>query len=287
MLKGFSEHVNKPTTIKTLYKTLTSGKIELLGVSYGSDYFPSGVTVQSYIEEIGNEDEGLQFVNKVNVVESMKQAVVGMNNQLGSSGLGYVRTEQLKKELEETGLMTDLLARGTNLTSTKKVDIVSTFIEPEVTYQDITIAKDIKLRLYKLEEESPLNGYTHLVYLLTTEKLYDGQTLFGMLSKKDKLSKGDTDKLLAFFRNNSLISKSVFCVKLLSKDYYFNLYNTHETGIFFLEDTDVITIACGQSYVKVNTKDIKSSYVKIEDKTHKLTELVINLKGDDTLTILF
>ncbi|AII26995.1 hypothetical protein OZ71_gp155 [Staphylococcus phage MCE-2014] len=287
MLKGFSEHVDKPTTIKTLYKTLTSGKVELLGVSYDSDYFPSGVTVQSYIEDISNEDEGLQFVNKVNVVESMKQAVVGMNNQLGSSGLGYVRTEQLKKELEETGLMTDLLARGTNLTSTKKVDIVSTFIEPEVTYQDITIAKDIKLRLYKLEEESPLNGYTHIVYLLTTEKLYDGQTLFGMLSKKDKLSKGDTDKLLAFFRNNSLISKSVFCVKLLSKDYYFNLYNTHETGIFFLEDTDIITIACGQSYVKVNTKDIKSSYVKIEDKTHKLTELVINLKGDDTLTILF
>ncbi|AAX92118.1 hypothetical protein QCF18_10330 [Staphylococcus aureus] len=287
MLKGFSEHVDKPTTIKTLYKTLTSGKVELLGVSYDSDYFPSGVTVQSYIEDIGNEDEGLQFVNKVNVVESMKQAVVGMNNQLGSSGLGYVRTEQLKKELEETGLMTDLLARGTNLTSTKKVDIVSTFIEPEVTYQNITIAKDIKLRLYKVEEESPLNGYTHIVYLLTTEKLYDGQTLFGMLSKKDKLSKGDTDKLLAFFRNNSLISKSVFCVKLLSKDYYFNLYNTHETGIFFLEDTDVITIACGQSYVKVNTKDIKSSYVKIEDKTHKLTELVINLKGDDTLTILF
>ncbi|BEU75467.1 hypothetical protein SNIID_0670 [Staphylococcus phage phiSNIID] len=287
MLKGFSEHVDKPTTTKTLYKTLTSGKVELLGVSYDSDYFPSGVTVQSYIEDIGNEDEGLQFVNKVNVVESMKQAVVGMNNQLGSSGLGYVRTEQLKKELEETGLMTDLLARGTNLTSTKKVDIVSTFIEPEVTYQDITIAKDIKLRLYKVEEESPLNGYTHIVYLLTTEKLYDGQTLFGMLSKKDKLSKGDTDKLLAFFRNNSLISKSVFCVKLLSKDYYFNLYNTHETGIFFLEDMDVITIACGQSYVKVNTKDIKSSYVKIEDKTHKLTELVINLKGDDTLTILF
>ncbi|QEM41412.1 hypothetical protein CPT_Maine_166 [Staphylococcus phage Maine] len=287
MLKGFSEHVDKPTTIKTLYKTLTSGKVELLGVSYDSDYFPSGVTVQSYIEDIGNEDEGLQFVNKVNVVESMKQAVVGMNNQLGSSGLGYVRTEQLKKELEETGLMTDLLARGTNLTSTKKVDIVSTFIEPEVTYQNITIAKDINLRLYKVEEESPLNGYTHIVYLLTTEKLYDGQTLFGMLSKKDKLSKGDTDKLLAFFRNNSLISKSVFCVKLLSKDYYFNLYNTHETGIFFLEDTDVITIACGQSYVKVNTKDIKSSYVKIEDKTHKLTELVINLKGDDTLTILF
>ncbi|MGI4667843.1 hypothetical protein ACR2YZ_28700 [Klebsiella pneumoniae] len=287
MLKGFSEHVDKPTTIKTLYKTLTSGKVELLGVSYDSDYFPSGVTVQSYIEDIGNEDEGLQFVNKVNVVESMKQAVVGMNNQLGSSGLGYVRTEQLKKELEETGLMTDLLARGTNLTSTKKVDIVSTFIEPEVTYQNITIAKDIKLRLYKVEEESPLNGYTHIVYLLTTEKLYDGQTLFGMLSKKDKLSKGDTDKLLAFFRNNSLISKSVFCVKLLSKYYYFNLYNTHETGIFFLEDTDVITIACGQSYVKVNTKDIKSSYVKIEDKTHKLTELVINLKGDDTLTILF
>ncbi|TFF00690.1 hypothetical protein E3U35_10065, partial [Histophilus somni] len=230
MLKGFSEHVDKPTTIKTLYKTLTSGKVELLGVSYDSDYFPSGVTVQSYIEDIGNEDEGLQFVNKVNVVESMKQAVVGMNNQLGSSGLGYVRTEQLKKELEETGLMTDLLARGTNLTSTKKVDIVSTFIEPEVTYQNITIAKDIKLRLYKVEEESPLNGYTHIVYLLTTEKLYDGQTLFGMLSKKDKLSKGDTDKLLAFFRNNSLISKSVFCVKLLSKDYYFNLYNTHETG---------------------------------------------------------
>ncbi|MGI4563133.1 hypothetical protein ACR2XK_26265 [Klebsiella pneumoniae] len=287
MLKGFSEHVDKPTTIKTLYKTLTSGKVELLGVSYDSDYFPSGVTVQSYIEDIGNEDEGLQFVNKVNVVESMKQAVVGMNNQLGSSGLGYVRTEQLKKELEETGLMTDLLARGTNLTSTKKVDIVSTFIEPEVTYQNITIAKDIKLRLYKVEEESPLNGYTHIVYLLTTEKLYDGQTLFGMLSKNDKLSKADTDKLLAFFRNNSLISKSVFCVKLLSKDYYFNLYNTHETGIFFLEDTDVITIACGQSYVKVNTKDIKSSYVKIEDKTHKLTELVINLKGDDTLTILF
>lgn len=287
MLKGFSEHVDKPTTIKTLYKTLTSGKVELLGVSYGSDYFPSGVTVQAYIEDIGNEDEGLQFVNKVNVVESMKQAVVGMNNQLGSSGLGYVRTEQLKKELEETGLMTDLLARGTNLTSTKKVDIVSTFIEPEVTYQDITIAKDIKLRLYKLEEESPLNGYTHIVYLLTTEKLYDGQTLFGMLSKKDKLSKGDTDKLLAFFRNNSLISKSVFCVKLLNKDYYFNLYNTHETGIFFLEDTDTITIACGQSYVKVNTRDIKSSHVKIEDETHKLTELVINLKGDDTLTILF
>lgn len=286
MLKGFSEHVDKPTTIKTLYKTLTSGKVELLGVSYDSDYFPSGVTVQAYIEDIGNVDEGIQFVNKVNVVESMKQAVVGMNNQLGSSGLGYVRTEQLKKELEETGLMTDLLSRGTNLTSTKKVDIVSTFIEPTVTYQDITIAKDIKLRLYRLEEESPLNGYTHIVYLLTTEKLYDGQTLFGMLSKKDKLSKGDTEKLLAFFRNNSLISKSVFCVKLLSKDYYFNLYNTHETGIFFLEDTDIITIACGQSYVKVNTKDIKSSHVKIEDATEKLTELVINLKGDDTLTIL-
>lgn len=286
MLKGFSEHVDKPTTIKTLYKTLTSGKVELLGVSYDSDYFPSGVTVQAYIEDIGNVDEGLQFVNKVNVVESMKQAVVGMNNQLGSSGLGYVRTEQLKKELEETGLMTDLLSRGTNLTSTKKVDIVSTFIEPTVTYQDITIAKDIKLRLYRLEEESPLNGYTHIVYLLTTEKLYDGQTLFGMLSKKDKLSKGDTEKLLAFFRNNSLISKTVFCVKLLSKDYHFNLYNTHETGIFFLEDTDIITIACGQSYVKVNTKDIKSSHVKIEDKTHKLTEIVINLKGDNTLTIL-
>ena len=286
MLKGFSEHVDKPTTIKTLYKTLTSGKVELLGVSYDSDYFPSGVTVQSYIEDIDNVDEGLQFVNKVNVVESMKQAVVGMNNQLGSSGLGYVRTEQLKKELEETGLMADLLARGTNLTSTKKVDIVSTFIEPTVTYQDITIAKDIKLRLYKLEEESPLNGYTHIVYLLTTEKLYDGQTLFGMLSKKDKLSKGDTEKLLAFFRNNSLISKSVFRVKLLSRDYYFNLYNTHETGIFFLEDTDIITIACGQSYVKVNTKDIKSSHVKIENDTKKLTEIVINLKGDDTLTIL-
>lgn len=286
MLKGFSEHVDKPTTIKTLYKTLTSGKVELLGVSYDSDYFPSGVTVQSYIEDIDNVDEGLQFVNKVNVVESMKQAVVGMNNQLGSSGLGYVRTEQLKKELEETGLMTDLLARGTNLTSTKKVDIVSTFIEPTVTYQDITIAKDIKLRLYKLEEESPLNGYTHIVYLLTTEKLYDGQTLFGMLSKKDKLSKGDTEKLLAFFRNNSLISKSVFRVKLLSRDYHFNLYNTHETGIFFLEDTDIITIACGQSYVKVNTKDIKSSHVKIENDTKKLTEIVINLKGDDTLTIL-
>lgn len=286
MLKGFSEHVDKSTTIKTLYKTLTSGKVELLGVSYDSDYFPSGVTVQSYIENIGNEDDGLQFVNKVNVVESMKQAVVGMNNQLGSSGLGYVRTEQLKKELEETGLMTDLLSRGTNLTSTKKVDIVSTFIEPTITYQDITIAKDIKLRLYRLKEESPLNGYTHIVYLLTTEKLYDGQTLFGMLAKKDKLSKGDTEKLLAFFRNNSLISKTVFCVKLSSKDYYFNLYNTHETGIFFLEDTDTITVACGQSYVKVNTKDIKSSYVKIENDTKKLTEVVINLKGEDTLTIL-
>lgn len=286
MLKGFSQHTDKKTNVNHLYKLLTSGKVELLGVAYESDYFPSGVTVQAYIEDIGNEDKGLQFVNKVNVVESMKQAVVGMNNQLGSSGLGYVRTEQLKKELEETGLMTDLLSRGTNLTSTKQVDIVSTFIEPTVTYQDITIAKDIKLRLYRLEEESPLNGYNHIVYLLTTEKLYDGQTLFGMLSKKDKLSKTDTEKLLAFFRNNSLISKSVFSAKLISKDYYFSLYNTHETGIFFLEDTDVITIACGQSYVKVNTKDIKSSYVKIEDKTQKLTELVINLKGEDTLTIL-
>lgn len=286
MLKGFSQNTDKKTNVKHLYKTLTSGKIELLGVSYESDYFPSGVTVQSYIEDIGNEDGGLQFVNKVNVVESMKQAVVGMNNQLGSSGLGYVRTEQLKKELEETGLMTDLLSRGTNLTSTKKVDIVSTFIEPTVTYQDITLAKDIKLRLYRLEEESPLNGYTHIVYLLTTEKIYDGQTLLGMLSKKEKLSKADTEKLLAFFRNNSLVSKSVFCAKLISKDYYFSLYNTHETGIFFLEDTDVITVACGQSYVKVNRKDIKSSYVKLEDKTRKLTELVINLKGEATLTIL-
>lgn len=288
MLEDFSTNREQKTNVKRLYKTLTSGEIELLGVSYNSDKFPTGVTIQSYIEGINNEDDGLQFINKINVIESFKQAVIAMNNELSSSGLGFIKTEQLNNSLEETGLMTDLLLKGTNLTSTRQVDVISTFIEPKVTYQDISIAQDIKLRLYKLEEKSPLNNYKHSVYLLTTPKTYDGQTLLGMLSKKGKLNKPDTEKLIAFFRKNKLINRSVFSVKLDTKDYNFSLYNTNETGIFFLEDSTEITIACGQSYVKITTDDIKSSKVtKVKDNIYAFEVQLKGNSGKDKLSIKF
>ncbi|BCK59853.1 hypothetical protein [Staphylococcus phage vB_SauH_DELF3] len=203
---------------------------------------------------------------------------------ISDSGLGYVKTEQLNKRLENTGLMTDLLSKGTELTSTKKVDIVSTFIEPTIMYQDTTINKELKLRLYTIEDVSPLNDYTHVVYLLVTDKQYDGQSFIGTLCNQGILNKLDTIKVLTFFKGNNLINRSVFSVKLNTNKYHYSLYNTHETGIFFLDDDKDLIIACGQSYVKVRYKDIVSSKVeKVSDNNYKM---VVNLVSNDELTIL-
>lgn len=284
MLKGFSNHTSKDMKAQTLYTKLTSGDIELIGVSYESDYFPTGVSIIPYIEDIKFDDGSLSFTNKVNVVESLKPSIVAMSNSLNDSGLGFIDTQQLKKPLKETGLMTDLLGRGTDLTSTRKVDINTTFVDPTITYQDITICKDIKLRLYRIVDKSPLNGYTHIVYLLTTNKKYDGQTLVGMLDKEKELNKVDTLKVLSFFRNNSLINRSILSVKHDSDKYYYSLYNMNDTGIFFLEDDDKTTIACGQSYLKFNKSDVKSSKVlKVKDNVYTME---ITMKDKSIISIL-
>ncbi|ARQ95931.1 hypothetical protein qdsa001_175 [Staphylococcus phage qdsa001] len=274
----------KKTNVSTLFKKLQSKDITLLGVSYDSDYFPSGVTIIPYLEDISQVEDGIEFTNKVIVTENLKPAIVGMNNMISDSGLGYVKTEQLNKRLENTGLMTDLLSKGTELTSTKKVDIVSTFIEPTIMYQDTTINKELKLRLYTIEDVSPLNDYTHVVYLLVTDKQYDGQSFIGTLCNQGILNKLDTIKVLTFFKGNNLINRSVFSVKLNTNKYHYSLYNTHETGIFFLDDDKDLIIACGQSYVKVRYKDIVSSKVeKVSDNNYKM---VVNLVSNDELTIL-
>ncbi|WAX23360.1 hypothetical protein VL10_ORF169 [Staphylococcus phage vB_SauM_VL10] len=274
----------KKTNVSSLFKKLQNKGTTLLGVSYDSDYFPSGVTIVPYLEGISQVEDGIEFTNKVIVTDNLKPAIVGMNNMISWSGLGYVKTEQLNKRLENTGLMTDLLSKGTELTSTKKVDIVSTFIEPTVMYQDTTINKELKVRLYTIEDKSPLNDYTHVVYLLVTDKQYDGQSFVGTLCSQDTLNKLDTIKVLTFFKGNNLINRSVFSVKLDTDKYHYSLYNTHETGIFFLDDDKDLIIACGQSYVKVRYKDIVNSKVeKVSDNNYKM---VVNLTSNDELTIL-
>lgn len=273
----------------TLYNKLASGKEELLGIAYNDLDYPTGVKPEVYIDELEfSKGEYLNFRNKVVAHDSDKKALEVYDSYLTDTGLGYVKTEQMTQGIYSPGLMTDLMLKGTRYSQVKKVDLVNTFIDPEVYRAVFTIAKDVKLELYKIKEYIVSEDKdSHEVYLLTANKEYDGQTLFGMLSRQDNLTKTDTEKLIQLLKYNNITCKEIpgVYVNSKNKDLTYNLYNTNSTGVFVLEseEKDRYSIACGQSFLSFLKSNIVNSNVeKIENNKYSFN---INLKTGDTVSI--
>ena len=285
----YTDNKLKKIQASTLYQRLISGDVELLGIAYNDEDYPTGVNPEVYIENLEfNQGEKFNFVNKLVAHDTDKKALEIYDNALSDSGLGFVKTEQMNQGIYNPGLMTDLMLRGTKYSQVKKVDIVNTFIEPLVEQTHITIAKDVHLTLYKITEEIELRDkYKHEVYLLTSEKKYDGQTLFGMLSKVDKLNKTDTEKVLDLLMYNNITCREIpgAYIESEKKGLSYNLYNTHDTGIFIVQSDDFsrYSIACGQSFFSFLRNNISNS--KVENLKDNKFNLNIDLKTGERLSI--
>lgn len=269
---------------ETLYNKMKNGEIELLGITYHDKDYPIGVIPEPYIEDVTFEKGNrFEFINRLIVHDNDKPNIIRYNKALESSGLGSVKVDQIDQGVKDPRLLTDMILKGTQVSQVKAIDVENLFIEPEISEATITLAKDIKLKLYKIEEE--IIDFKHEVYLLTTLKEYEGQTLLGMLSKKDKLTKVDTEKLLDFLLERRIINKEIPCVFFDDGSITYNLYNTNETGIFIVSDnTSRYSIACGQSFLSFKTNDISYSKVIKEDNRYTFE---ITLKNNKKLSIFF
>ena len=137
----YTRNSRKKVSTKKLYKELTSGNNELVGISYTSNDFPVGIIPEVYMTDIifkqGEEFSftGALFVNDSQIIET-----TSFNNLLlEAHGLGFIRLEDMQNSIPGGNAMSDFILKGTNLSSTKKVDIVSTFIDPAVLVSSITI----------------------------------------------------------------------------------------------------------------------------------------------------
>lgn len=274
---------NKEVEIKatSLINKLKSGKVQLVGIAYSSDEFPNGILCEPYIDSIDFEkDEKLEFSSKIFIHENDKVNVRYFDRQIEKSGLGYVRLEQGEAGITQSGgLMTDLILKDTILSSTKKIDLQSTFINPTVSYQSIKL-QDYTFKIYKITET--IDDYTHTVHLLVTDKQYDGQTLLGML-EDSKFNKLQTIQLLRLLSGDKLINKEIAGAYMESSDTRYSLYNTHETGVFVLTSEEKLSVACGQSFINFDLSSIVSSHIQ-RNKTDAYT-LRIVLKNNKKLSI--
>lgn len=279
------------TSAKKLFNLIEKGNIELLGISYKVSDIDFKYLPEPYIDNVKSDGTNLEFENRIYAHERDKVSLGIADRVLTESGLGYVRVENMDGGVTQSNLITDLMLQGTNQSGIKKVTVGSTFIEPTVTYQKTTMAKDVKLTLYKIQEQSVLTNTKFTVYLLTSEKMYDGQSLLGMLSRKDKLSKRETEQVLNFIittkQNNPIINKELPGAYLETEDLSFNIYNTNKTGIYFLpsEDNQSFSVASGQSFVNIKKSSILNS--KVVNLGRDNYELEIKLKGNKELTIFF
>uniref|UniRef100_A0AB39C8I7 Uncharacterized protein n=1 Tax=Staphylococcus phage UHP46 TaxID=3234966 RepID=A0AB39C8I7_9CAUD len=276
----YSTNKEKEIKVNTLLRRLTDKSTQLVGISYSSDKFPNGILCEPYIDSIQSEDGSLEFSSKIFMAENDKLNMKYFDGNLEHSGLGFVRIEQALEEVKQnTGLITGLMLKDTTLSTTKKIDLVSTFINPTVTYQTIKLL-DYTFTIYKVKET--MNEFTHIVNLMVTEKLYDGQTLLGML-EGEKFSKPQTLQLFRLLAGDKLINKEIAGAYIETSDARFSLYNTHETGVFVVTSGDKISIACGQSFINFDIASMVSSNLK-RVSTDKYT-LEVKLKNNRKLNI--
>ncbi|XWX32629.1 hypothetical protein LCFBJUUZ_CDS0170 [Staphylococcus phage PG-2021_76] len=276
----YSKNKEKEIKVNTLIKRLTDKGTQLVGMSYSSDEFPNGILCEPYIDSIQSEDGSLEFSSKVFMAENDKLNMKYFDGKLEHSGLGFVRIEQAIEEVKQsTGLITGLMLKDTTLSTTKKIDLVSTFINPTVTYQTIKLL-DYTFTIYKIKET--MNEFTHIVNLMVTERIYDGQTLLGMMEGKD-FSKTQTLQMFRLLSGDKLINKEIAGAYIETADARFSLYNTHETGVFVVINDDKISIACGQSFINFDVASVVSSHLK-RVSTDKYT-LEVKLKNNRKLNI--
>lgn len=274
---------NKETEIKplTLANKFKSGKEQLVGIAYTSDEFPNGILCEPYIESLEFEKDSMfNFTSRIFMHDNNKLDMKYFNSKIEESGLGFVRMEQGEAGItQRAGLTTDLLLKDTILSSVKKIDFKSTFIEPTITYQTIKIQEYV-FNIYKVTET--INNFTHTVYLMLTKRLYDGQTLLGMLEGKE-FNKPQTLQLIKLLAGDKLINKEIAGAFMEEKDVRYSLYNTHETGVFVVVNGDKVSIACGQSFINFDIDSMVSS--TIERVSVDKYKFKITLKNNKKLDI--
>lgn len=270
----YTSNIMKTTTRKKLVKELTSGTNELVGFSYNSLEFPTGIIPEIFLTDLEYiEGEKLNFRGNIFINDSQMNSIKLFNELfLEASGLGYIETENLDDTMLGKSALSDFILKGTNLSSTKKVGIVSTFIEPDIEYTVITIA-GVKFKLFKISEES--SGMEHTVYLMLTEKLYDGQTFLGTLNHTlagRNMTKGDLTKIIELMSGSNILGIEYAGATLEGGDLSIQIFNTNKEGVFHALDGDKYTVLSGQSILGVtlrNTTGIKLN--KINSKRYTLT----------------
>ena len=280
----FTSNILKAKTTDYLYRLLTDESTVLLGVSCTSEGVPGNTLYSPYLTNLEYE-KGVQFNFDIELYinDNQKTDIRQFNSNIHESGLGYINTSKLFTP-GLNGLAVDTIMQDTSLSSTNKLVLENTFVDPSIKSTLITLSKDVKVQLVKIEEQSVLTDLKHEVWLLLSEKQYDGQTLLGMLEDKE-LNKTHTRNLLDMVTGNQkIINKEIPCV-YLEADYTSTLYNTNKTGIFLTESatTGKLSIACGQSVLSIPKKDIKGSKL-IRVNVDKY-EWVITLQKGHSLTI--
>lgn len=270
----YTSNIMKTTTRKKLVKELSSGTNELVGLSYNSLEFPTGVISEIFLTDLEYvEGEKLNFRGNIFINDSQLNSIKLFNDLfLEASGLGYIETESLDETLVGKNALSDFILKGTNLSSTKKIGIVSTFVEPNVEYTVITIA-GVKFKLFKISEE--YSGMGHTVYLLLTEKLYDGQTFLGTLNHTlagRNMNKGDLTKIIELMSGANILGIEYAGATLEGEDIRAQVFNTNKEGIFHGLDSDRYTVISGQSILSVNLRNTaKVKLNKVNSKRYTLT----------------
>lgn len=270
----YTSNIMKTTTRKKLVKELSSGINELVGLSYNSLEFPTGVISEIFLTDLEYvEGEKLNFRGNIFINDSQLNSIKLFNELfLEASGLGYIETESLDDTLIGKNALNDFVLKGTNLSSTKKIGIVSTFVEPVVEYTVITIA-GVKFKLFKISEE--YSGMRHTVYLLLTEKLYDGQTFLGTLNYTlagRSMNKGDLTKIIELMSGANILGIEYAGATLEGEDLRAQVFNTNKEGIFHSLDSDSYTVISGQSILSVNLRNTtKVKLNKVNSKRYTLT----------------
>ena len=276
----YSTNKEKEIKVNALLKKLTNKETQLVGISYSSDEFPNGILCEPYIDSIQSDDGSLEFSSKIFMAENDKLNMKYFDSKLEYSGLGFVRIEQAIEEVKQSaGLITGLMLKDTTLSTTKKIDLVSTFIDPTITYQTIKILEHT-FNIYKIKET--MGDFTHVVNLMVTDRLYDGQTLLGMLEGRT-FNKPQTLQMFRLLAGDRLINKEIAGAYVDSPDSRFNIYNTHETGIFVVANSDKISIACGQSFINFDIASILNSHLKRVSTDKYILE--VKLKNNRILNV--
>lgn len=243
----------------------------IVGVGYGSDFFPYQLLTEPYIEVENTDDGFLKIYNKVFVPANKVTEFNNFSIVLENALLGYTT-----KLVDSKKNMFSVMTSYKEDSSVQSYAISSVFEEPKITKSTFTLNK-IKFTIYKVSETQitslDFKDFTNTIYLITTTTK---ENKISDILKGNKLSKVETQHFLNLFTNKNSLPETINAIELNKNGVEFNMYDNN--GFIVICKDDLYELGTNTNHVSFHKDLIKSS--KILDNS-----LEITLKGNYNIVL--